>query len=250
MSSIKNKNINGVVLAGGEGRRLRPLTYYFQKCMAPIGTLQKPMLEYILLLLKKHDITNDTLLVGYKHNQIRNYFNNGSRFGIKIQYFLDDTQLPGSGGALINAANQSAFKDTNTLLIYYGDIISDINLTEMMKQHQDNNAIATLAVVEEYQVPVGVAKLDHNKIIQWQEKPKIDINAGIGILALETQALNHLKKIATIKKSIDIMGDLIPLMLKNNEKIEAYITDAYWYDLGSTEKYEKIDNGFVDTLLK
>ena len=248
--SIKNKKIKGVILAGGVGKRLRPLTYYFQKCMVPIGTMQKPMLEYILLLLKKHNITDNTLLVGYKHNQIRNYFNTGKRFKIKIEYYLDAPSLIGSEGALINAANKGPFKNTDSILIYYGDIISDINLTDMMNQHNNNDAMATLAVVEGYQVPVGIATIEEKKIIKWQEKPKIPIYAGLGILALKTEALVHLEKIMKTKKNIDIMGDLIPQMLQKSEKIEAYITDAYWYDLGSTEKYEKIDNGFVDKLLE
>ena len=68
-------NVSGVILAGGMGTRLRPITYYIQKCMIPIGSLQKPLLEYIVLLMKNHGINNVNLLVNYKHEQIVNYFN-------------------------------------------------------------------------------------------------------------------------------------------------------------------------------
>ena len=78
--------VKGVVLAGGEGRRLRPLSYYFQKCMIPIGHSQKPLLEYIVRLLKYHNIADVLLLAGYKQEQITNYFNSGNRFGVKINF--------------------------------------------------------------------------------------------------------------------------------------------------------------------
>lgn len=73
----ENMRTHGIVLAGGEGTRLRPLTFYFQKCMIPIGSSQKPLLEYVVRLLAYHEIRNITLLVGYKHEQIENYFDLG-----------------------------------------------------------------------------------------------------------------------------------------------------------------------------
>ncbi|RLG73434.1 MAG: hypothetical protein DRO23_08940, partial [Thermoprotei archaeon] len=90
--------VKGAVLCGGVGKRLRPLTYYFQKTMIPIGKRQKPLLEYIVKLLKYHNIKNLVLLVGYKHEQIVNYFENGERFGVKISYVVDSPEYKGTGG--------------------------------------------------------------------------------------------------------------------------------------------------------
>lgn len=243
-----NKNVVGVVLAGGEGKRLRPLTYYFQKCMIPIGSLQKPLLEYILVHLKRHGIVDARLLVGYKHEQIVNYFNEGSRFGIKIEYFVDDPDLGGSGGALLNAAYKGAFEGADTLLVYYGDILSAIDLSEMIRQHVESGSVATLAVTNGFEVPVGVAEVEGRDVKGWVEKPRIDIYAGIGVVALSPVTLVGLKELAVGREDVDIMGDLVPYLLKRGEMVKAYLTDAFWYDVGSTEKYEKIDNGLVDKL--
>jgi mannose-1-phosphate guanylyltransferase len=240
----------GLVLAGGEGRRLRPLTYYFQKCMIPIGSKQKPLLEYILLLMKLHKISDVKLLVGYKSEQIKNYFDDGSRFELKIDYLTDDPTLSGSGGAILNAARKGTLEDAEDLLIYYGDIISNLNLTEMIHQHLDEKNAATLAVTRGFKVPVGVAELEGKRITGWVEKPEIDIYAGIGIILLRKKALEALGMLAEGREKMDLMGDIIPSLIGMEERVGAYVTDAFWYDVGSTEKYEKLDNHIVDTLFK
>ncbi|MFX0209900.1 MAG: nucleotidyltransferase family protein [Candidatus Hodarchaeota archaeon] len=248
MPSNYNEVVVGVVLAGGEGRRLRPLSYYFQKCMIPIGCHQKPLLEYILFHLRRHGIFNVKLLVGYKHEQIENYFNDGSSFGVRIEYFIDDPSFGGSGGALLNAVARNAFLDTDVLLVYYGDILSNIDLSEMVRQHVESGSVATLALTNGFEVPVGVADVKGRDVIGWVEKPRINIYAGIGVVALSTAALGALKELAVGMKKLDLMGDLIPFLIGRGEMVQAYITDAFWYDVGSLEKYEKIDNDTIDKL--
>jgi mannose-1-phosphate guanylyltransferase len=142
----ENASVRGIVLAGGEGKRLRPLSYYFQKCMIPIGSKQKPLLEYILHLLRNHGILDIALLVGYKHEQIVNYFNSGERFGVKITYVPDDPTLKGTGGSLLNALRRKVIHPHETLLVYYGDIVSAINITEMVERHRQRGAVATIAL--------------------------------------------------------------------------------------------------------
>ena len=241
-------DVVGVVLAGGEGRRLRPLTYYFQKCMIPIGSRQKPLLEYIIRLLGRYGIFDVKMLVGYKHEQIVNYFNDGERFGVKLEYFLDDPALGGSGGALLNVAERGAFDGAGSLLVYYGDILSDIDLSALVRQHVESGSLATLAVTSGFEVPVGVAEVEGSRVKEWREKPVVDIYAGIGMVALSPGALEALEGITEERSSIDLMGDLIPFLLEGGGRVDAYFTDAFWYDVGSTEKYEKIDNGLVDRL--
>ena len=250
MSEENGEKTIGVILAGGEGKRLRPLTYYFQKCMIPVGSLQKPLLEYIVTLLGSHGIFRQRLLVGYKHEQIVNYFNHGERFGVEIEYLFDDPELGGTGGALYKAFKKGAFQGAESLLIYYGDIISDIDLSKMLRQHEENSSDATLALVRGFEVPVGVAEVEGRSIVGWVEKPKIDIYAGIGILAMRVDVLKDLEVLAENKKTLDIMGDLLPYMISKGRRVDAYLTDAFWYDVGSTEKYEKLDNSIVDRLLR
>jgi mannose-1-phosphate guanylyltransferase len=248
MFDKEESRVTGVVLAGGEGKRLRPLTYYFQKCMIPVGSRQKPLLEYIILLLKRHGIVNLKLLAGYKHEQVENYFNHGERFGVKIDYIIDDPAFGGSGGAILNAARNGTFEGADTLLVYYGDILSDIDLSALLRQHTESESMATLAVINGYQVPVGVAEIEGRRVKDWVEKPRIDIYAGIGVMVLNAVVLGHLKKLAVGRDELDLMGDFVPYLLRRGERVEAYLTDAFWYDVGSTEKYEKIDNSFVDKL--
>ncbi|MFQ6054138.1 MAG: sugar phosphate nucleotidyltransferase, partial [Candidatus Bathyarchaeia archaeon] len=117
--------LKGVILAGGQGTRFRPLTYYFQKCMIPVGVEQKPVLEYIIRLFRFHEIRDVVLLVGYKHRQIRNYFDDGARFGVNLQYVVDRPEFKGSANALLNAYHLGAISEEDCVIAYYGDIISN-----------------------------------------------------------------------------------------------------------------------------
>ena len=242
--------VKGVILCGGEGKRLRPLTYYFQKTMIPVGKKQKPLLEYIIKLLKYHGIEDLVLLVGYKHEQIVNYFENGKRFGVKINYIVDNPKYKGTGGALLNAYLKGAFNNVKTLLIYYGDILSNINLTEMLNKHWEWNSAATLAVAAKYQIPVGVVETEGNKVVEVKEKPWLSIKATIGILALETNTLKVVEKLSGKTGELDIMGDLIPELIKEKYPVYAYQYKGEWYDVGTTERYEKLDSNKVEEMFK
>ncbi|RLE90019.1 MAG: hypothetical protein DRJ49_01135 [Thermoprotei archaeon] len=244
------KRTIALVLCGGEGTRLRPLTFYFQKTMLPIGINQKPLLEYIVRLLSYHRIKHIVMLVGYKYKQIINYFENGSRFGVNIVYVCDDPNLPGTGGALLNAFKQGAFNLEDTLLIYYGDILSNINITEMLNTHHRMKAACTVALAKGYRVRVGVAEVKNGRIVKLIEKPSLDLPVTIGILAIEGWTLELLQEKGLLKKSMDIMGDIIPELIKRGYTVIPYITSAFWYDIGSTERYEKLNHVEVDRIFE
>ena len=252
MPSRAHASAKGVVLCGGEGARLRPLTFYFQKTILPVGSSQRPVLEFVLRLLRHHGIREVVLLVGYKHEQIMNYFGHGERLGVRLTYVLDDPGLRGTGGALLNAYRQGAVgDDDDTLLIYYADILSNIDLSDMLAHHWSKKAVATLAVSRGYRVPVGVAEVGPDgRIVRLREKPVLDILVSTGILALEAEGLRHLEELARARPDgIDIMGDLLPHLIEEGLRVEAYITDAFWYDMGSTEAYEKLRPEVVDEIL-
>ncbi len=238
----------GVILCGGEGKRLRPLTYYFQKAMIPIGVRQKPLLEYIVRLMKHHGIEDIVMLVGYKGQQVVNYFNNGKRFGVRIRYVWDDPAYGGNGGSLYHAYIEGALRRDDEILVYYGDILSNINLRDLLKYHFSRNASATLALSENYRVSVGVVELRDGDVVKIEEKPPLGKPVTIGILALKGGVLEYLGEIVDAKGEADIMGDLIPLLLSRGLRVSGYLTDAFWYDVGSTEKYEKIDPEEIDRI--
>ncbi len=253
MSNVYTRNqVIATVLCGGPGSRLRPLTYYFQKSMIPIGSKQKPLLEYIVLLLKKHGIKDIVLLAGYKHEQIENYFGDGSRFGVNIRYSLDRSGCSGTGWALLNAYESGFLEGYDDILVYYGDILSNIDLSDLISIHTKYNAYSTIAVAKGYRIPVGVVHVEGNRVLKMEEKPILDLPVSIGVLIVKNVVLEHLKMLSEdhVGEEVDIMSHLIPSLISMNIPVYAYLTDRFWYDVGSTERYEKLDAKLVDELFK
>lgn len=248
--SSKGRAVKGVVLCGGEGARLRPLSYYFAKAMVPIGRSQRPLLEYILRLMARHGIRDVVLLVGYKAEQISNYFDDGERFGVRLSYVHDKPGCEGTGGALLNAYHEGAVSVDEELLVYYGDILSDIDLTKMFEEHRRAEATATLALASGHQVPVGTAKIgEGGRVVELVEKPVLDIAVTIAVMILEGAALRDLEVLAGGKKKPDLMGDLVPALIKSRKVVHSYMHNSFWYDVASTERYEKLDHETVERLL-
>ena len=236
--------VKGIVLAGGMGTRFRPLTNYVQKCMIPIGDKEKPILEYIIKLYKYHKINDLVLLVGYKFLQIENYFDRGERFGVNLNYIEDKPGWKGSANALLNAYNEGAFTKGDTLIVYYGDIVSNINLADMLQHHQKTGAKATVALTTGLRINEGTADVDGDWIKAFKEKPMLDTKASIGILVLDGSVIDDMQKLHSAGQfpSFDLMGDVIQYMVEQKEKVAAYLTNAFWYDVGSIERYERLSN--------
>jgi mannose-1-phosphate guanylyltransferase len=105
---------------------------------------------------------------------------------------------------------------------------------------------ATLALARGYRVPVGVANVEGKKVIEWVEKPLLNLYVGIGILILDAKILTQLPLLSEKKKELDITKDLIPYLVEKGYPVNAYLTDSYWYDVGSIEKYEKLNNSELE----
>ena len=195
---MPHRRVKGVILAGGQGKRLRPLSYYFQKCMIPVGPIQKPILEYIIRLFRHHDITDISLLVGYKHEQIVNYFNSGDRFGVRITYILDNDEFQGSGGSILNFHQNAPISTDDTLVIYYGDIISNIDLHQMLNEHHKNHADIAL------QLPTGSGKtLVGLLIAEWR---RIKYRERVVYLCPTIQLVNQAVELSVGKYGINPLG--------------------------------------------
>lgn len=243
-------SVKGIIMAGGQGKRFRPLTYYFQKCMIPVGFKEKPILEYIICLLKYHNITDLTILTGYKSKQIENYFNKGERFGVELKYVLDNPDRIGSANAILNAYEENAFSKSDILVVYYGDILSNIDLSEALKQHIETKALATIALAKGFGVNVGTANMNGLWIKKFVEKPVLETPVSIGILILSGHIITEMKKLYTKEmESFDLMGDVIQNLVEKASKISGYVTDAFWYDVGSIERFERISNEQISQAL-
>jgi mannose-1-phosphate guanylyltransferase len=214
--------------------------------MLPVGEKQKPILEYILRSLKHNGIDKAVLLASYKAEQIQNYFKSGAPVSMELSYVADDPSLKGNGGAVLNAYRQGVLNEKDQLLIYYGDILTKMNLKLMISQHASSGSDATLAVAQGYKLPVGVAKVRGSRLVRMEEKPVIDIDVGIGILALKGDSLIALEEISKGTNELDIMGQLIPRMIEAKKKVNVFLTRDYWVDVGSIETYEKLDHTRLD----
>jgi len=241
--------VEALVFCGGPGVRLRPITYYFQKTMLPIGTKQKPLLEYVIRLLRFHGIKDAALLVDYKAEQIQNYFDDGSRFDVKISYVHDDPTLKGTAGSLLNAYKHGVVNMEDMLLIYYGDILTNISLKDLLRFHLNRQASATVALASGFTVRVGLADVDDSgKIRGFVEKPTLEKPVSIGILVFKGEILEDLDRLKMDRRGLDLMGNVIPRLIKAGKPVYGYLTNAFWYDVGSTEAYEKLDHKLVDDM--
>ena len=236
--------VKGIIMAGGMGTRFKPLTNYLQKCMIPIGDKEKPILEYIIRLYRHHSINDLVLLVGYRYLQIENYFDQGERFAVNLNYIQDKPGWKGSANALLNAYHEDSFTKKDTLVVYYGDIVSNINLEEMLRQHQETGAKATVALATGLKINEGTAEVDGDWVTAFKEKPRLDTKASIGILVLEGSIIEDMIELhkAGQFESFDLMGDVIQYLVERKEKVGAYLTNAFWYDVGSIERYERLSN--------
>ena len=169
------------ILAGGLGTRLRPLTYEIPKLLIPLQG--KPILEHTLDLFRRHSVSEIFLAVGYKAEQFKEYFGDGKKLGLKINYIIEETPL-GTGGALRLAKDHLR----NTFFMCNGDELKEINLDLLYKFHKEQGALATIALTEvEDTSQFGVVELDKHKIKRFVEKPKPEeapshlINSGFYI---------------------------------------------------------------------
>ena len=239
--------VKGLVLCGGQGTRLRPITYYFQKTMIPVGLRQKPLLEYVVRLLKFHGITDLVFLVNHKAEQVMNYFEEGSRFKVRITYFQDDPSLKGTAGSVLNAYRQGAVNAEDTLLVYYGDILTNMNLKDLLRYHKNQRSSATVALASGFMVRVGLADLDNGgRIRGFVEKPKLEKPVSIGIMVFRGETLEDMELIKREKRELDLMRDVVPYLMKIGKPVYGYLSDAFWYDVVSTEAYEKLSPKLVE----
>ena len=239
------KNTVGVLFCGGKGIRMRPLTYYIQKVMLPISG--KPILEYILLYFKKHGVTDLILLVDHMKEQIQGYFDNGERWGLNLSYVPDKSEPKGTGTALLNAKK---YIKGRRVIVYYSDIITDANLTEMIQYHQNHGKWATILATRGWQIRVGTAEIDEAQYVRsFKEKPTLELLVNTGISILEPIIFNYLNEFDP-NISIDLSRDIFPNLVEKKQ-MKAYIPKkCYWEDIGSIERYEKLDIEKIKSIME
>jgi len=224
--------MKAIIMAGGEGSRLRPLTCDLPKPMVPV--MNVPIMEHIINLLKKHGITEIGVTLMYLPQKIKDYFGNGSHFGVNIHYFTEDTPL-GTAGSVKNAGD---FLD-ETFIVISGDSLTDMDITKAIEFHRAKKSKATI-VLTRVDVPLeyGVVITDRNGAItgflekpSWSEVFSDTVNTGTYIL--EPEIMNYMEH----GKKTDFSQDLFPLLLEKNEPMFGYIMSDYWCDIGDLQAY-------------
>ena len=223
-----------VIMAGGFGTRLRPLTQSLPKPMVPVANL--PMLHHIVNLLKKHNLKDYITLLYFQPEEIKSYFKDGADFGVSMKYLLAEDDF-GTAGA-VKAAED--FYQGSRVLVISGDVLTDFDLTAAIKFHEEKGAAATIILTRmENPLAYGVVITDKDgRISRFLEKPtwgevfSDTINTGIYIL--EPQVFEQIPKGA----SFDFSQNLFPGMLKDNEKLYGYVATGYWRDIGNLSEYQ------------
>ena len=232
--------MKGIIMAGGMGSRLRPLTCNLPKPMVPI--FNKPVIEYGAALLKKHSIEEIGFTLFYLPHKIVEHFEDGSKFNISTNYYVEESPL-GTGGSVKNA---DEFLDS-TIVVISGDALTDIDLTKAYAFHKKKGSKATLILKkEEIPLEYGVVVTDdEDRIIRFLEKPSwgevFSDTVNTGIYILEPDVFDYYKK----GENFDFSQDLFPRLLKDNIPMYGYTAEGYWSDVGDLKSYM---NTHVDIL--
>lgn len=222
-------------MAGGEGTRLRPMTANQPKPLLPV--VNRPIMEHVLRLLKRHGITETVVTVQFLAALVRNYFGDGDELGMRLEYATEDIPL-GTAGSVKNAA---ARLHDAPFLVISGDALTDIDLTDMIRFHRENSALVTIGLKR---VPnpleFGIIIVDElGRVQRFLEKPTwgqvFSDTVNTGIYIMEPEVLNE---VAT-GEPVDWASDVFPALLERGAPIYGYVADGYWEDVGTHESYRK-----------
>jgi mannose-1-phosphate guanylyltransferase / phosphomannomutase len=227
--------MRAVLMAGGSGTRLRPLTCDLPKPMVPI--LNRPIAEHIINLLREHQIKEIIATLHYLPDVMREHFGDGADFGVQMTYAVEEDQPLGTAGCVKNIAELL----DRTFLVISGDSITDFDLTAAIKFHRSKQSKATLVLTR---VPdpmeFGVVITDENqRINRFLEKPSTSeifsdtVNTGTYIL--EPEVLDYLP----VDRECDFSKDLFPLLLEKGEPMYGYVAEGYWCDVGQLDVYRE-----------
>ncbi|MET7304021.1 mannose-1-phosphate guanyltransferase [Embleya sp. NPDC005575] len=227
--------MKAVVMAGGEGTRLRPMTSSMPKPLLPV--VNRPIMEHVLRLLKRHGLSETVVTVQFLASLVRNYFGDGEELGMTLTYANEETPL-GTAGSVKNA--EEALKD-DTFLVISGDALTDFDLTALVEYHRAKGAMVTVCLTR---VPdpleFGITIIDdEGRVDRFLEKPTwgqvFSDTVNTGIYVMEPEVFDYV----AAGVSVDWSGDVFPKLLKEGKPIYGYVAEGYWEDVGTHESYLK-----------
>ncbi|TLM99385.1 nucleotidyltransferase family protein, partial [bacterium] len=226
--------MQAVIMAGGEGSRLRPLTCDRPKPMVPL--INKPVMEYAVKLLKEYGITDIGVTLQYLPEEISSYFGDGAGFGVSMQYFIEESPL-GTAGSVKNTGG--FLKET--FIVISGDALTDFNLNEIIGYHREKKALATL-VLKPVNIPLEYGVVitgEGGEIRRFLEKPGwgevFSDTVNTGIYILEPEVLDYIPA----GQKFDFSKDLFPRLLADGKPMFGYAAGGYWCDIGNHRQYQE-----------
>ena len=233
--------MKAVIMAGGEGTRLRPLTSNQPKPMLPMAN--RPMMEHVVALLRQHGLTDIVVTVAFMANAIRSYFGDGSELGVRMVYATEETPL-GTAGSVLNARDEL----DERFLVISGDVLTDMDLSAVVDFHERRGALATLALCAvENPLEFGIVIADENGAIErFLEKPTwgqvFSDTINTGIYVLEPEIFDFIPG----DRPSDFSGEVFPEVLAQGRPIYGCVAEGYWEDVGTTEAYLRAHQDILD----
>ena len=233
--------MKAVILAGGEGTRLRPLTSNQPKPMMPLAN--RPMMEHVVRLLANHGFDDIVVTVAFLANQIRDYFGDGSDFGVRMRYATEESPL-GTAGSVLNASEEL----DDTFLVISGDALCDVDLTKLVEFHREKKASVTIGLKSvDNPLEFGIVVTDDDgRVERFLEKPSwgqvFSDTINTGIYVVDAEALKHVPT----GRPYDFSKELFPLLLEMGRPIYGCVLDGYWQDIGNLEQYRQANFDALD----
>jgi mannose-1-phosphate guanylyltransferase / phosphomannomutase len=233
--------MKAVIMAGGEGTRLRPLTSNVPKPMLPL--VNRPMMEHVVDLLKSHGFDEVVVTVAFMANTIRNYFGDGAELGVRMVYATEESPL-GTAGSVRNAMEHL----TERFLVISGDVLTDIDLSSIVEHHEEKKALATIGLAHvENPLEFGIViTRDDGSIERFLEKPTwgqvFSDTINTGIFVLEPEIFDYIAP----DRSVDFSGEVFPKLLEENQPLFGAVADGYWEDVGTLDAYVSAHKDILD----
>jgi len=233
--------MKAVIMAGGQGTRLRPLTSNQPKPMLPV--VNQPMMEHIIKLLDRYGFEDLVITLQFLPTLISNYFGDGSEWGVKMEYSTEYLPM-GTAGSVKNSAHLL----DDTFLVISGDCLTDIDLSKVVDFHRLNKAMATITLIRvDNPLEFGIVVTDSDGHIErFLEKPNwgqvFSDTINTGIYVLEPEVLDYIPQ----GQAFDFSKDLFPFLLKEGYPLYGYVADGYWCDIGNFEQYMSAHKDILD----
>ncbi len=239
--SSARRRPTAVVLAGGKGTRLAPLTTVLPKPLIPVGN--GPIIDVLLRQLRSEGWREATLAVGHMSDLMRTYCGSGTRYDLRLRYLYEDEPL-GTVGALVNLTER---KRSRPLLVTNGDVLTTLRFNDFADAHARSGAVLSIALYRrDVQIDFGVVDLDghlgpERRVLAYREKPSIESTVSMGIYMMEPSALDYIIP----GERLDL-PELVQRLLDDGQTVAGYPFDGYWLDIGRHADYQQALDDFEE----